>query len=284
MKYALTILLVGFCSTVVLAQQSATFHRVGDVFRGHVKMVRTERTHFIREGDELIESQATPLKLTTYSLDGLKRESISYSPNGTRRQKIIETFRPNGSRLAQIILDAKDNLISSTSYEYDSSGLPVTETRHGPDGAVYETKIIQSTSSPKKITGQTRITGNGTQVETAVNTGDENQKSWSFNKSDGRRSVDNHSRDADGNHITETLGYSSDGALTTRRVSKVDAGVTRLEATQYDAAGNILQRDLETREYDSRRNLIKLINYRWDGNLQKFQPASATYHHITYFQ
>ena len=53
---------------------------------------------------------------------------------------------------------------------------------------------------------------------------------------------------------------------------------------KYDGHGNVRQKTFETREYDSRRNLIKIVNYRWNAELQKFEPASATYHRITYFQ
>ena len=63
----------------------------------------------------------------------------------------------------------------------------------------------------------------------------------------------------------------------------MDPAVTRKEVTIYDGAGNVRMKTLETREYDQRHNLIKTVNYRWNNELQKFQPSVANYARITYF-
>lgn len=280
------ILIVALCSQFVLAQQSATFHRVGDAFRGPIKIVRSERTRFTREGDQVIETPPTLIQVITYAPDGLSREIVVYSSNGSPRQKTVETYNSNGNQIGVRVLTPEGNPISAKSYEHNKSGLPVSETRYNPDGSVKDTKFFQLTPTGANIVAHSTTAGNGTQIETSVNAQDESRQTstWTTTKPDGSRSEQIASRDEVGNQITEILSYGPDGSLTARRVSKVDRDVTRLEATEYDGHGNVRQKTFETREYDSRRNLIKIVNYRWNAELQKFEPASATYHRITYVQ
>jgi hypothetical protein len=67
-------------------------------------------------------------------------------------------------------------------------------------------------------------------------------------------------------------------------VSKVNRDITRLEATEYDANGAVIRKTLETREYDSLRNITAVVNYKWNAALEKFEPVARTYHHIEYFE
>jgi hypothetical protein len=283
-RYA--ILTVVLCGQFVLAQQSATFHRVGDAFGGPIKIVRSETTRFTYEGDQVSETPPTLLQVITYAPDGLSREIIAYNSNSSPRQKTVETYNSNGNRTSFRILTPEGNPLQAKTFEYDNNGLPVSETLFNPDGSVKETKFSQVTKAGQKIVAHSAIASNGTQIEIAVNTRDESRKSstWNTTKPDGSRSEQIASKDEAGNHITEILTYGPDGSLTGRRLAKSNREVTRLEATEYDGQGNVRQKTFETREYDSRRNLTKVVNYRWNAELQKFRPASATYHHITYFQ
>jgi len=286
MKYTrFAILTVALSSQFVVAQQSAISHRVGDAFRGPLKIVRSETRRFTREGDQLIEGPPTLIQVITYAPDGLSREIVVYKGDGSPRQKTVETYDSNGNRIGVRVLNPEGNPISAKSYEYDNRGLPLAETQYNADGSVKDTKFTQMTTSGCNIVAHSTTSGNGTQIETAVNTRDESRKTstWTTTKPDGSRSEQVASRDEAGNHITEINSYSLDGSLAGRRISKVDRDVTRLEATEYDGQGNVRRKTFETREYDSRRNLIKLVHYRWNAELQKFEPASAMYHHITYF-
>ena len=273
------------CSQLAIAQQTSSVYRQGDVFRGPVKTVRSERATLRTEGDQLIEGPAMLIQTTTYSSDGLSRERNSYNPDGSHRAKTVETYHPNGNRATLTSYDRDGKITARTSFEYDGSGNLESETRYNPDGSILERRIIQATGSPRKLLAETKISGAGTTIETGVNTRDEANKTskWTHSKADGTRNENIFSRDETGNHINETRLYGSDGSLTSRRVSKVDAAVTRLEATTYDANGNVREKTLETREYDSRRNLNKIVNYRWVEALQKFEPTVVSYHRITYF-
>jgi hypothetical protein len=123
-------------------------------------------------------------------------------------------------------------------------------------------------------------------VETSVNARQEQPKKsqWTTTRPDGTRQENIFSVDADGNHNDEQISYKADGSVAGRRVSKVDRDVTRLEAIEYDGKGNVKKRTFETREYDSRRNLKKIVNYRWNAASEKFEPVASTYHNIEYFE
>lgn len=281
------ILIVALCSQSVLAQQSTLiFYRNGDAFHGPIKIVRSETTRFTREGDQVSETPPTLTQIITYAPDGLSREIIRYKNNGSPGQKTVETYNSSGNRISFRILNPEGNQISARSYDYDSNGLLASETLYNSDSSVKDTKFTQLTMAGQNLVARSTIAGNGTQVETAVNTRDESRKisTWTTTKPDGSRSEQIASKDEAGNHITETRTYNRDGSLNGRAISKVNREVTKLESTEFDGQGNVLRKNFHTREYDSRRNLIKLVHYRWNAELQNFEPASATYHHITYFQ
>ena len=279
-RLTFAVLIVTLCSTLTIAQQ---VYRQGDVFRGPVKTVRTERTFFRVVDDTEIESPPQLLQEVVYATDGLSRELRIFNPGGSLRQKTIETYRADGTPKTIQVVDGSDKTLSTRTFERDHSGLPVTETRYNGDGSVKEKKFIQSDPTVPSINAISTVAGDGRQLETSVSEVNSAAKIWRTTKPDGSRSEQIASRDSAGNRRTEFLSYAADGALVSKRISIVDPGVTRLEATEYDGAGNIRQKTLQTREYDSRRNLSKTVDYRWNNERQKFEPAASTYHRITYF-
>jgi hypothetical protein len=282
----LAVLTVLLLIQFALGQQPATFHRVGDVFTGPVKSVRSERTVFVRKGEQLVETAATLKQIATYSTDGLSRETIAYDRNGSPREKTVETYHSDGNRDTVNVFNSEGNLVSSTSHEYQGGRL-VAETRYKSDSSTTKVKkFIQWSEPAGTIVSHSKISENGNQIETAVNTRDETTKTskWTYTLADGSRTENIFSLDPTQDHVTETLSYAHDGSLTSRRIARSDRAVTRLEATEFDGKGNVLKKTMETREYDSRRNLIKIVNYRWNAEMQQFEPAAATYHRINYFQ
>lgn len=278
----ITILIVTLWSPFAVSQQG---YRQGDALHGPVRTARFERT-FIRvvDGSD-VESPPVLVQEVVYSRDGLSRETRAYNPDGSIRQKTIETYRPDGTQATQRIVDGSDKMISARSFETGQSGLPVSETRYNGDGSVKEKKFIQSDPKVPSINATTTVAGDGRQLETSVVNVDSVSKTstWTTTRSDGSRDEQIASRDSAGNHKTEVRSYSADGTLTGRSISIVDPGVTRKEATLYDGAGNVTLKTLETREYDHRHNLIKTVNYRWNNELQKFQASVINYARITYF-
>jgi hypothetical protein len=277
----LTIAIIG----AGVAQQKRIEIRVGDAFHGPLKTVRTENVRLIVTGDSVTEGSRVLVQVINYTADGLTRETESYYPNGALRQKIIENFYPSGNRESQSVYDAKGDLISKTISDYDRLGGTISETRQNPDGSAQSQTVTQSVQSSQGIVAVSKTT-DGRHVETSVNTRQEQPKKsqWTTTRPDGTRQENIFLVDSDGNHNDEQISYKSDGSLAGRRVSKVDRDVTRLEAIEYDGEGNVKKRSLETREYDSHRNIKKIVTYRWNAALEKFEPVGSTYNNIEYFE
>ena len=278
----LAIEILALCSTLVIAQQG---YRQGDAFHGPVKTVRIERTFIRAVGDSENESTPVLIQEIVYSPDGLSRELRIYNADGSIRQKTIDTYRADGSRARVHVVDGSERTISTHTFERDQSGRLVSETRYNGDGSVKDKKFVGWDSTRPSMNSTQRVGGDGRQLETSVVEVDSAAKTsnWRTSNADGSRSEQLASRDSAGNHRTEIRTYAPDGTLTGRSISIVDPGVTRKEVTLYDGAGNVTLKTLETREYDHRHNLIKTVNYRWNNELQKFQPSVANYARITYF-
>ena len=277
----LTIAITG----AAVAQQNRTVIRVGDAFYGPVKTVRTELVRLTVNGDSVTEGSRALLQVINYTPDGLTRETESYYPNGSLRQKIIEKYYPSGKRESRSIYDAKGDLVSKTTSEYDQFGGSMSETRQNPNGSAQSQTVTQSVQSSQGIVAVSK-TIDGRTVETSVNTRQEQPKKsqWTTTRPDGTRQENIFSVDSDGNHNDEQISYKSDGSVAGRRVSKVDRDVTRLEAIEYDGENNVKKRTLETREYDSYRNIKKTVSYRWNATVEKFEPVVSTYNNIEYFE
>jgi hypothetical protein len=267
------------------AQQKRTVIRVGDAFHGPVKTVRTELVRLTVNGDSVTEGSRALGQVIKYTPDGLTRETESYYPNGSLRQKTIEKFYPSGNRESYSVFDANGNLVSKTTNEYDRLGGTMSETRQNHDGSAQSQTVTQSVESSQGIVAVSKTT-DGRVVETSVNARQEQPKKsqWTTTRPDGTRQENIFSVDSNGNHNDEQISYKADGSVAGRRVSKVDRDVTRLEATEYDGEGNVKKRTLESREYDSYRNLKKTVTYRWNAALEKFEPVLSTYHNIEYFE
>jgi antitoxin component YwqK of YwqJK toxin-antitoxin module len=269
--------------------QQAEMFRVGDVFRGAIKQVRSE-TVLVKKGDDgaVIEGPRILVQIINYSDNGLARELFSYR-GGSLQTKTVETFLPGGNRESVSVYNAELKLTAKTVYEYDPSGRLLSEVQYSPDGSINERREIQSNSAAQFAI--TKTTGNGSTVETSINSRDSATGSslpvakrsvWTTTKADGSRTENIHAVDASGNHNDQVMQYTSNGTLLGRSVSITNASITRLERTEYDAADNIKIHSLETREYDSRHNLTKITNYRWNPSRQEFEPFAIAYHTIEY--
>lgn len=266
-------------------QEARTTIRVGDAFRGPVKLVRTEVVRVRMEGDKEIEGLRGVIQVVSYSPDGRTKQTVNQDPNGTVRRKIVETYFPSGTQESLTIYDGDGNQISKVTYEHDKQGAVALETRHNADGSVQGRTFVQTERSADGSMIAVNKISNGNTIETSINSRPEPKVSkWSTTKSDGGRQDNIFSVDAVGDHNDEIITYKADGSLAGRRVSKVNRDVTRLEATQYDANGAVITKTLETREYDSLRNVKTVVNYKWNAALEKFEPIARTYHHIEYFQ
>jgi len=264
-------------------------NRVGDSLQGLIIDARIESAQIQVKDGGIWEGPRTLLTEIKYAADGLSRETLSYQGKVIHR-KMVEHYLPDGSRESMVMYDATETLVSKRSYEYDEDGRLVAESTYGGDGSLKEKKVIQANESGRQLVTN-RLDARGSTVETSVNTTDVGSQTpgskakrsvWTSATPVGNRVENIFEVDSAGNHNDQQLSYASDGSLTKRRVAVVNASVTRLEATEFDGANNVTSRSLETREYDSRGNLIKLVNYTWNASLGKFEPSRATYTTINY--
>lgn len=267
-------------------------NRVGDGYHGHIQQVRSEAAVVrIRDG-ATVEQPLVLIQIVNYSEDGRRREIESYN-RGTFSQKTINTYLADGQEESMAVYAGDGTLISKREYEHDPANLRSAETQFRPDGSIKEKKTNQGNDSANMVI-VTKSSGTGTTVETSINTknhstgappnGEPKRSVWTTTKPDGSRTENIFEVDANGTHNDQQVTYSPDGSLTGKRISLVNADVTRLEATEYDASGNITKRTLQTREYDSQHNINKSTEFRWNPERKEFEPFVITYNTITYYR
>jgi hypothetical protein len=251
--------------------------------------VRAERAQYRIENGALVEGPRVLSQIINYSDDGRTRETNIYRGESVYR-RTVETYRPNGSRESTTVYNQDGTEVSKVRYEYEAKGQSSSEVLYHPDGSVKErTNRVASESG---LIQSTKTSGTGATLETSINTIDRSQpqvpnsparkSDWTTTKEDGSRIQNIFEVDASGNRITQNIYYAADGSYIGKRIAQSDADAKRLEATQYFADGSVKNRSLETREYDSKRNLIKLMFYSWNPKLEKFEPLAVSYHTITY--
>jgi len=278
-----------FCSA---QQTSAMMNRVGDAYRGHIQQVKSEAAVVRIKDGVAVEQPRVLMQIVNYSEDSRRREIESYN-RGTLSQKTINTYLPDGQEESMAVYAGDGTLISKREYEHDPANLRSAETQFRPDGSIKEKKTSQRNDSAN-MGIVTKSTGTGTSVETSINTknystgappnGEPKRSVWTTTKPDGSRTENIFEVDANGTHNDQQVTYSPDGSLTGKRISLVNADVTRLEATEYDASGNITKRTLQTRDYDSQHNINKSTEFRWNPERKEFEPFVITYNTITYYR
>lgn len=288
----ITLSLLAFTQFCSAQQTSAMMNRVGDAYHGHIQQVRSEAAVVrIRDG-VTVEQPLVLIQIVNYSEDGRRRE-IEFYNRGTLSQKTINTYLPDGHEESMSVYSGDGTLISKREYEHDPTNLHSAGTQYFPDGSIKEKKINQRNDAGNMVT-VSKLSGTGTTVETAINTnnystgaprnGEPKRSVWTTTRPDGGRTENIFEVDVNGTHNDQQVTYSPDGSLTGKRISLVNAAVTRLEATEYDASGNITKRTLQTREYDSQHNINKSTEFRWNPERKEFEPFVITYNTITYYR
>jgi YD repeat-containing protein len=262
------------------AQSNGPSTRYADPFHGHIKTIRVEGARLKRgSGGELIESAAILEKLISYSDDGLTRTAVSYDSQGSVIETRVETYLPDGKQAGGTLTSGDGIFVARWAYEYDWQGHQISETRYNADGSVKE-KVLRVTRSEGNVTTFTRFTSEGAPVDvTAVKSSPVASTSITT-RADGSRSENNLATDKSGTHQQEWTTYKANGSVDERGVTIADKG--RIEYTYSDGAGKVLNRTLQTREYDSFHNLIKDTHYRWNTEAQRFDPLGITYNKIVY--
>ncbi|HEX7315480.1 MAG TPA: hypothetical protein VF297_16285 [Pyrinomonadaceae bacterium] len=280
MKRLIFVSLLFTLSISASAQERSVEFRQGDALRGPVKSARIERATFGRVDGRLVEGTRSIVVVSNYTPDGKRKEYEGYAPDGTLIQRYVHIYDDNGNEVEVSSFDGGGKLLTkkvsrpslgeTLTYNGDESLRERRVAVKGPDGKLAEILIYD---------------GGGALRERSVNEKDDKTSVWSTYAADGslkRRDV--HALNTGGPHRTETRTYAPDGSVAGRRVSNVDASVRDLRAAETKGDGAAPRKTRETREYDPRGNLSKLVNYSWNAETKEYEPAAVLYYTVEYYR
>ena len=262
------------------ARQKSVEFRQGDAIRGPVRSVRIERATFSRVDGRLVEGPRHLVVLSTYTPDGKRKEYEGYAPDGTLRDRYVHLYDDAGNEVEMSKFDGRGDLQMKRVY-LPAAGETLT---YNGDGSLRERRVVLKRADGTQAETQV-YDGSGALKERSVNERDAKTSVWSTYNADGSlKKRDVHALNYGGPHRTETQTYAPDGSVAGRRVSDVDAGVTDLRATAERGGGGPPRKTRETREYDSRRNLSKLVNFSWNAETGEYEPVAVSYYTIEYYR
>ncbi len=263
------------------ARQKPLEFRVGDSMRGPVESVRTEVADISLKDGQPSEGARRLSQLKKYSPDGKRSETTFYGPGGAARAKSVLVYDDGGNLIESSSFDGKGSLLAKRLY-----------VRNGDEAAVYdgagrlqELTVLVWNETRDRLVEIRKYDGNGALLKRDVNTRDaDNKKStWeSFGPGGDLKEKTTFDLNYDGPKRQEQTLYHTDGTVAGGRLATSDASTRDLKAVVTDPNGEPLRRTHERREYDSRRNLVKITNYRWDYESGSYVPHRVAYHIITY--
>lgn len=278
-KLLLALALTLSASALARAQAGGIERRDGDAFAGPVRSARIETALFVKQGDVFVEGPRRLLAAVSYSPDGKRRIYDDFFEEGMLRQRIVEVYDSAGRVLERLVYDERDELLKRLVYKpdtgeelkFDGGGRLLTRTVSvRNDGILVEVRTYD---------------GSGGLLKRAVKERDGDATVWKTYDADGSMKGEAVARaGADGSHVNESRGYMRDGSPAGRRLAKSDAGVSDIEVVVERPDGFPPRKTRETREYDSRRNLARLVRYVWDDAAADFVPQAATYYTLTYYR
>lgn len=262
------------------AQERSVEFRQGDAFRGPVRSARIESAVYGRVDGRLVEGPRRLVSLSTYAPDGKRREQEGYAPDGALMNRYVYAYDDAGNEVEMSVFDGAGNLQMKRVYHPWAGEVLI----YNGDGSLRERSV--SLKGPDGTLAETRTyDGSGALVERSVNERDGQTSVWSTYLANGSlKKRDVHALNTGGPHRTETQTYAVDGSVVGRRVSEVDAKVSDLRATAEGRGGGPPRKTRETREYDQRNNLSKIVTYRWNAETGEYEPAAVSYYTLEYYR
>ena len=267
-------------SAFASAQQRAVEFRQGDALKGPVRSARVERATFSKVDGVPVEGPRRLSSISSYTPDGKRQEQESYKPDGTLRNRYVHVYDDAGNEVEMSVFDGAGDLQMKKVYR-PATGETLT---YNGDGSLRARRVV--INRPDGTQAETHLyDGSGALRERAVNERDGKTSVWSTYGADGSlKKRDVHALNYGGPHHTESKTYAPDGSVAGRRVSDVDAAVSDLRETEERGGGGSPRKTRETREYDSRRNLTKLVNFSWNAETGEYEPASVSYYTVEYYR
>jgi hypothetical protein len=273
-------LLLAALAASAAAQGKPVEFRQGDAFKGPVQSARLETARYSRVDGVMVEGPRRLVAVDTYTPDGKRKEQVSYAPDGSVSRRYVHVYDDAGNEIELSVFDRKGDLHMRKVYRPEARE---TLTYNG-DGSLRERRVV--TLRPDGTQAEYRTYGgDGALQERSVNVKEGGVSVWSTYGPDGALKKDaRHSLNYGGAHHTELQTYAPDGAVVGRRVADSDARATDLRATEDRGDGGPPRQTRQTREYDSRRNLSKLVRLRWNAETGVYEPSAVTYYTITYYR
>lgn len=264
------------------AQTKPVTVREGDAMRGHVKSVRVERVLYVRLGGKLSEGPRRHVATSTYTPDGKRQEQESYAPDGAVLSRRVFVYDDAGNEIEHSLFDGKGDLQmrfvrrpaegERLVYNGDGSLRERRVVNKSPDGMVIELKVYDGEGA---LTERSETKKEGGLAVVRVYGPD------GVLKRSGERGPG-----AAGGHQTVEQSYNPDGTVFGRKVWAVThASSAMVERTSVNEGHNPGPRKTrETREYDSRKNLSKIVNHVWNEATNEYEPVAVTYYIVTYYR
>lgn len=273
-------LLLAALAASVSAQQKTVEFRTGDALSGPVQSARMEQARYGRVNGALVEGPRRLISVSTYTPDGKRKEQASYAPDGRLVGRNVHVYDDAGHEIEASIFDGHGGLRTKRVYR-PATGETLT---YNGDGSLRERRVV--VLRPNGNLAETRTYGgDGALKERSVNERDDKTSVWSTYGPDGKLTKRaTYSLNYGGPHHSVEETYAPDGTVVGRRVADSDAASTDLRAVKEGQGPGPQGKTRHTREYDSRRNLSKLVRYVWNESAGDYEPASVTYYVITYYR
>ena len=260
------------------ARQKPLEVRVGDATVGPVESVRTEVADITVTADGQPSEGPRRLSQTkTYSPDGKRSETVVYDREGAARGRTLHVYDDHG------------NLVEMSGF--DGTGAPLQKrlyVRRGDQTATYdgegrllELVVVEMDEKRERAVEVRTYDGNGALLKRDVNTRDaDNKKStWAtYGPGGNLKEKTTHDLNYGGPKRHEKTIYNPDGSVAAGWTGTSDSAVSQHQSVTTDPNGEPLRRERVKSERDSRRNLVKYVNYRWNHERGDYEPYRVAYH------
>ena len=143
---------------------------------------------------------------------------------------------------------------------------------------------VERVSNEEGVVEDRTYNGSGALLMRKVNTRDSDKSVWKTYAPNGTLVLDTTVYRDDGGLLrNEQNYYKADGSFVSHTSITDDRSGKNSEAVNKDRDGKPRTRTRETREFDSRKNPLKVTYYAWDGAASDFVPLSVSYYIITYY-
>lgn len=284
---------------------------------GSVRAVYVRRVRLSAENGRISEEPVQSPHKTLYDMNGRQLEREVFKYDGSVHSKSIFVYDPGGVLLEVVKIDPHGSLVSRIVHMRDLESGGVERRAYNSHGTLLE-KNLQTTEkiSNHEVTASYNAEGHlilrgvhllddqGRVIKISIFKGAPSKAS-AQPPGEGvneKRTVEESERITvpavhrdevaageikyvyhETGNAEEELVYKDDGSLAVRRVTTFDEARNPVEITDYDADGNLTDKQTYTREFDSRGNWTKQTKLKASPNTQLLEPVEVIHREIAYY-